>query len=186
MLEFKNVSKSFEKDVIKNLSFILNEGEKISFSGESGIGKTTIVNLILGFISPDEGEVINDFKSISTVFQENRLIEEISAIDNLKLVSENSDFCLRNFLKELKIENPDEIVKSLSGGMKRRVSIARALIFDADLYIFDEPIQGLDDTTRDLIIEKILETTQNKSLILISHDKKDFEDFKIERKIFLE
>lgn len=186
MLEFKNVSKSFEKEVIKNLSFVLNEGEKILIWGESGIGKTTIVNLILGIIEPDSGEIINKFKKISTVFQENRLVEEISAIDNLKLVSEKDDFYLKNILKDLKIENPEEIIKNLSGGMKRRVSIARALIFDADLYIFDEPIQGLDDLTRKIVIEKILELTRKKTLILISHDEEDVRDFEIDKKYFLE
>ncbi|HHW94377.1 MAG TPA: ATP-binding cassette domain-containing protein [Mogibacterium sp.] len=185
MLEFKNVCKDFENPVIENLSFRLAEGERLAVLGESGIGKTTIINLILGITQPDCGEVINTFERISTVFQENRLIEEISALKNLKIVTEKTDPELREILRDLKIENPDEIVMNLSGGMKRRVAIARALIYDADLYLLDEPIQGLDDETRKTVIKKILETTKEKSLILITHSKDDIRDFEIESELKL-
>lgn len=186
MLEFKNVYKSFENPVIEDLSFSLNKGESLAILGESGIGKTTIFNLILGFIKPDKGKVINKFNEISTVFQENRLIEEISALNNLKLVTDKSDDELKDLLRDLKIENSKELVKNLSGGMKRRVSIARALAFGGDLFLLDEPIQGLDIETRNLVIGKILEMTKGKSIVLISHDIEDLRDFKIDSKIELE
>lgn len=185
MLEFKKVYKSFENPILEDVNFKIEKGESLAVLGESGIGKTTIFNLILGFIKPDKGEVINKFEKISTVFQENRLIEEISSLDNLKLVSNKSDKDLKKLLKELKIENPREIVKNLSGGMKRRVAIARALSFDWDLLLLDEPIQGLDTETRSVVIEKILEEAKGKSIILISHDLEDLKDFKINNKIEL-
>lgn len=186
MLEFKNVYKSFENPVLENLSFLLNEVEKIAISGPSGIGKTTVINLILGISQPDKGVVINNFEKISTAFQENRLIEEISALENLRLVTGKSDKELKDLLRDLMIENSHEKVKNLSGGMKRRVAIARALIYDGDLFLLDEPIQGLDDESRKIVINKILEVTKDKSLILISHSRKDIEDFKITREIVLE
>lgn len=179
MLEFKKVYKSFENPVLEDVNFKIEKGQSLAVLGESGIGKTTIFNLILGFIKPDKGEVINNFEKISTVFQENRLIEEISSLDNLKLVSEKSDKDLKELLKELKIENPRDVVKNLSGGMKRRVAIARALSFDWDLLLLDEAIQGLDAETRSVVIEKILEEANKKSILLISHDFEDLEDFKI-------
>lgn len=186
MLEFKNVYKAFEKPVIEDLSFRLVFGESLGILGDSGIGKSTIFNLILGIIEPDAGEVINKFEKISTVFQENRLIEEISALDNLKLVTDKSDKILEDLLKDLKLENPNELTKNLSGGMKRRVGIARALVFDSNLILLDEPIQGLDEETRRIVIDKILEYCKGKSLILISHNREDLKDFKIDRKIELE
>lgn len=185
MLEFKNVYKFFEKPVIEDLSFKLEPGESLGILGDSGIGKTTIFNLILGFTSPDRGEVINKFEKISTVFQENRLIEEISAVDNLKLVTDKDEDIILNLLKDLKIENPKELVKNLSGGMKRRVAIARGLIYDSDLLLLDEPIQGLDEDTRRVVIDKILEFSKDRSVILISHNLEDLEDFKIDRSIKL-
>lgn len=185
MLEFKKVNKEFENPVIENLSFKLAEGEKLAVLGESGIGKTTIINLILGIIRPDKGEVINTFDRISTVFQENRLVEEISASDNLRMVTEKSGREISELLRNLKIENAGELIKNMSGGMKRRVAIARALIYDADLYLLDEPIQGLDEETRKTVISEILEITKEKSLILITHNKDDIQDFKIKRELKL-
>ncbi len=185
MLEFKNVYKRFDNPVIENLSFKLIEGERLAVLGESGIGKSTIINLILGIISPDSGEVTNNYGRISTVFQENRLVEEISAIQNLQLVTDKPESEIVEILKSLKIENPLELVKNLSGGMKRRVAIARALIYDADLYLLDEPIQGLDEDTRKTVISKILEITQGKSMILISHSMEDIRDFAIGEELVL-
>ncbi len=185
MLEFKKVYKSFENPVLEDVNFKIEKGESLAILGESGIGKTTIFNLILGFIKPDRGEVINKFEKISTVFQENRLIEEISALNNLKMVTDKRDEELNNLLCDLKIENPMELVKNLSGGMKRRVAIARALAFGGDLFLLDEPIQGLDIETRNLVIEKILDMTEKKSIILISHDIEDLRDFKIDSRLEL-
>ena len=91
MIRFKNVYKSFDKDVIKDLNFQIKKGEKIALVGSSGIGKTTIVNLILGLEIPDRGEIDNSFKKISVVFQENRLIDELSPLDNLKIISEEDE-----------------------------------------------------------------------------------------------
>lgn len=186
MLEFKKVYKSFENPILEDVNFKIEKGESLAVLGESGIGKTTIFNLILGFIKPDRGEVINKFEKISTVFQENRLIEEISPLNNLKMVTDKGDEELKNLLCDLKIENPTEFVKKLSGGMKRRVAIARALAFGGDLFLLDEPIQGLDIETRNLVIGKILEMTEKKSIILISHDIEDLRDFKIDSRLELE
>lgn len=185
MLEFKNIYKSFEKPVVDNLCFRLNTGERLAIVGESGAGKTTVFNIILGITQADAGELINDFEKISTVFQENRLIEEISALNNLKMVTDKPDEEMKEMLHELKVDNFYEPVKYLSGGMKRRVAIARALMYEADLYLLDEPIQGLDDEIRKTVIGKILEITEGKSLLLISHSKEDVHDFQISAQLIL-
>lgn len=185
MLKFRNVHKVFDHPVIENLSFNLKEGERLAILGESGIGKTTIINLILGIIQPDKGEIIRNFDRVSTIFQENRLIEEISVLENLKMVTEKPHGELTDLLLDLKIESPNELIKNLSGGMKRRVAIARALAYDADLYLLDEPIQGLDDMTRKTVIEKMLKITGGRSIILISHSEEDVRDFKVCSRLIL-
>lgn len=183
MIKFKKVNKSFEKEVIKEFDFQIKDGEKVALVGVSGIGKTTIVNLILGLIKPDSGIIENNFQKISVVFQENRLIEELSPLENLKMISEKEDEILIKILKELGIEDYNKEISSLSGGMKRRVSIGRAIVFGGDLLILDEPIQGLDEENRELIIKKILENFKDKSILLITHNISDIKDFKIDRVI---
>ncbi len=183
MIRFKNVYKSFDKDVIKDLNFQIKKGEKIALVGSSGIGKTTIVNLILGIEIPDRGEIDNSFKKISVVFQENRLIDELSPLDNLKMISEEDEEKLIDILKELGIDDFNKKVSSLSGGMKRRVSLARGIFFGGDLLILDEPIQGLDEENRKLVIKKILKNYEDKSILLITHNINDIKDFMIDRVI---
>lgn len=185
MLEFKNVYKSYDNEVLRNLSFLLAEGERIAILGESGIGKTTVFNLILDIEKPDSGEISNRFNRISTVFQEDRLIDEISALDNLHLVSEKKDESLVEILNNLGIYDVDQVISEMSGGMKRRVSIARALAYGGDLFLLDEPIQGLDEDNRDNAIDMILRYVDNSALILITHDPGDLIDFKIENVIRL-
>lgn len=183
MIRFKNVYKSFDKDVIKDLNFQIKKGEKIALVGSSGIGKTTIVNLILGIEIPDRGEIDNSFKKISVVFQENRLIDELSSLDNLKMISEEDEEKLIYILKELGIDDLKKKVSTLSGGMKRRVAIARGIVFEGDLLILDEPIQGLDEENRKLVIKKILKNYEDKSILLITHNINDIKDFMIDRVI---
>ncbi|MDO5028666.1 MAG: ABC transporter ATP-binding protein [Bacillota bacterium] len=180
MLVFENVSKSFDQDVLKNLNFKLDQGQKLSIVGPSGRGKTTIFNLILGHLKADSGKIFVDFSTISTVYQENRLIEEISALDNLKFVSnKDSDFFV-DLLASLEIFDPFQKVSDLSGGMKRRVAIARALAVDFDLLLLDEPIQGLDKEARDLVVQVIKNHIKDKAVILISHNQEDLKDFAFE------
>lgn len=186
MIEFIRVSKSFDEKLFEDLSFTLKSGERLGIVGKSGIGKTTIVNMILGFVKPDEGEVINDFQKMSTVFQEDRLVEEISALSNLKAVSKKNDAELSKILTELGIENPKQIVKKMSGGMKRRVAIARAVAYGGDILLLDEPLRGLDIANKKNAIQIVNREYKNKSVILITHDLDEIYEFQIENVINLD
>lgn len=172
-IEIINLTKSFgNKQVLNNFNAVFYPGVNCLL-GNSGIGKTTLANLILGLIKSDSGEIKGtEDKTINCVFQENRLMESLSAIKNLMLVcrktQKNEALAL---LQQMGLEgNAHCPVSALSGGMRRRVAIARALIKPANIYIFDEPFNGLDDVRKDSIIGIIKERTEGAILILITHD----------------
>lgn len=171
----KNVCKSFEERmVIRNLSHVFPAGRITCITGKSGIGKTTLLRILMGLETPDSGTIIgiNDLR-ISAVFQEDRLCEALSA-------SANAAIALK---KGISRQKSDEILSALglsqdlfksvsemSGGMRRRVSIARALAADYDLLLLDEPFTGLDADSRNLTADCILHYAHDKTVILITHD----------------
>ena len=178
MIEFKNIFKSFDdKTVLENFSLKIAPGERVCIMGPSGGGKTTLGNLLLGTISPDFGEVICDSGAISPVFQEDRLCEDFSALSNLRMVlPDRNAQKARDIL--MRLLNPEDInkpVKTFSGGMKRRVAIGRALCYDKPILLLDEPFSGLDSYTKQSVADVINEYSKDKTVILISHDKKEAE-----------
>lgn len=178
MIKFENVTKSFEHKVIDDLSFDIKNGERFGIFGKSGIGKTTLINLILGLEKQDSGKIYKDFSKASVIFQEDRLIDEISAFDNLKIVNDNARL-IEETLGILNIEDLQTPIRKFSGGMKRRVAIARALIFDGDILIMDEPFVGIDDENKNIAIDFIKEKFAEKTIILVSHNKDDMAKFDI-------
>lgn len=186
MIEFIKVSKRYDENLLENLSFKLESGANLGIFGKSGIGKTTILKLILGLEEACEGEIIRDYKKASVLFQENRLIEEISALDNIKLIGKDQKKAIES-LEKFGITDYRKKISSLSGGMQRKVSLARAYVFDGDILILDEPFSGIDRASC-LEISKILkEKYEGKSIILVSHHMDDFSLFDIgnEQIIFL-
>lgn len=185
MIEIKNVYKSYEKVVLENFNLKVDFGDRIAVIGSSGEGKTTLMRVITGLEEIDSGEVIGDVK-MSTVFQEDRLIENLSAVDNVLLVLEDVD---RSFVEsellELGITDWKQRVSEMSGGMKRRVAIARAMLYDSRLVILDEPIKGLDEENRAKTIDYINSRLNGRALLLITHDSEDIVDFKIDRVVDL-
>ena len=178
MIRFENVTKSFDQKIIENLSFEIRSGERFLVYGKSGIGKTTLLNLLLGLEKVDSGNIYRDFSKASVIFQENRLIEEISAFDNLKIVKNNPKL-IEEILGNLNIDQIYNPVYKFSGGMKRRVAIARAIIFDGEILVMDEPFTGIDDDNKNTIINLIKERFASKTIILVSHDKEDLANFDI-------
>lgn len=173
MVELKNVSFSYgELKVLKDFNLSVKAGECICLWGKSGSGKTTVLKLILGLIKAQNGTVLAPDK-ISCVFQEDRLIENISLEKNVKLVlpkekHEKADELIDEFgLAEFKKTK----VQELSGGMKRRVAIIRALAFGGDLLILDEAFNGIDSKNREKIAKIIKRefTDKNKAVIMVTH-----------------
>lgn len=167
-LILKGIYKSYGAlEVLKDFSLEVMEGEHVVLMGESGKGKTTLLNIIMDFESSDAGAV-QVGGEISAMFQEDRLSEGFTALSNVCLLK-NSRKEGEILLKKLEIESKKR-VEEMSGGQKRRVALARALLNPAALFIFDEPLKGLDEGTKAMTMEVIEEYTKGKSAIFVTHD----------------
>ena len=156
---------------------VFPEGKTTCIRGRSGCGKTTLIRLLLGLDIPDKGKIegISDRK-IRAVFQEDRLCENLSAASNIRLVCTEtiSDRELEEAYKAVALtEVWQKPVRELSGGMRRRVSILRALLADSDCVIMDEPLRGLDEKTRTKTIDYILKKAEGKTLIFVTHEEQE-------------
>lgn len=172
MIEIKNISKAFgQNQVLDNISFTVNKGEALALTGASGAGKTTLMRIIAGLESPDSGEIIMPQGIRKTyVFQENRLLENRSVLENILSVAPDKKRALY-FLERCKLlDDADKKAGKLSGGMKRRLAIARALAYGGDVYFLDEPLRELDDETLKAVAELIKEEIKGKTAILITHE----------------
>ena len=198
VITVRNLSKAFGSNrVLKQFDFELKRGENVVVLGKSGSGKSVFIKCIIGLIEPDEGEIEvlgNRISALNSdemdqmrmkmgfLFQSNALYDSMT-------VRENLEFPLRRHGKDLSADEVDQAVKEalesvglpetenmmpaeLSGGMKKRISIARTLILKPDIILYDEPTTGLDPITGREIDELILEIQEKykTSSIIISHD----------------
>ena len=170
---FDRVSKAYgDKPVLRDFSLSLPAGGRMALMGPSGCGKTTALMLAAGFLTPDRGTVTGRPERFSVVFQEDRLCEDFTVLSNLRLAARRAPReALLAHLRELGLEDScDTPVRALSGGMKRRVALARAVVYAGELFLLDEPFKGLDAATREAAIGYLLRRTQGKSLLLVTHD----------------
>ncbi len=172
-----NVSKSFnDNKVLENFSARFPFGSRVCIMAPSGEGKTTLLNLILGIISPDSGDISGVPYNISAVFQEDRLCESFSAVGNVLAVTGKAKSVsqIEECLAELGLkESMYKKTSTFSGGMKRRVVIARALMADSDLIVLDEPFKGLDDAMHRQAASVVLKYAKDKTIIVSTHDSLD-------------
>lgn len=175
MLKIENLSVSFgDKKIIEDLSYDFLDGHATAITGASGIGKTTLVNVLAGLIKQNDGRIISTYKKPSYVFQEHRLFPWMTALENVSTVCEDPEkarFLLHRLINDEDIDGkyPDE----LSGGMRQRVSLARALAYDPDIVFMDEPFKGLDADTRGDVRQFVFEYLHKKTVILVTHDAED-------------
>lgn len=180
MIRVDYVSKSYgDKRVLSNVSCEFEDGKIYCIMGESGVGKTTLIRLIMGLEKPDEG-YISSSKQFAAAFQEDRLLEDRDAVDNVMFVLKNGGSKSREqteqYLSELLPEDRLHIrVDSLSGGMRRRVAVARAMLSDRNTIILDEPFNGLDDETKKTVINFIKKWQNNRTVIVVTHSYTDSE-----------
>jgi ABC-type nitrate/sulfonate/bicarbonate transport system ATPase subunit len=170
----KHIYKSFEKPVFEDFNYIFESGKTTALTGSSGCGKTTLINMILGFEKADRGEILFVKKPVfSVVFQEDRLIDSMSAKENILLNGCDETEC-DYYLKKFGLyESRNKRASQLSGGMKRRIAIIRALTYEADIYIFDEPFKGIDEDMKEKVITSVCEKIKGKTSLLITHDYSD-------------
>lgn len=173
MLKLENITVRFEKQtVIDNLSFLFEDGKAYAITGASGIGKTTLINAIAGLVHLSGGKIISDHKRIGYIFQEPRLFPWMTALENVECVCGDNQKA-REYLELLLPESANKYPDELSGGMKQRVSIARALAYEPDVLLLDEPFKGLDEDTKNNVTDIVSKHTVGKTVILITHDLDD-------------
>lgn len=173
-----DLCKSFDdNEILKNVNITLEDSSIYCLMGASGIGKTTLLRILMGLERADSGCISGiDTKNISCMFQEDRLIPDLSAIDNVRIVlrrKNNRAEVRNNLLSILPDDSLDLPVSSLSGGMKRRVALARALSYPGKLIILDEPFTGLDKDTKLNVINYILKMRNNHTLLIATHGTDD-------------
>lgn len=176
MLTIRGICKSFEgRSVLKNVSFDFPEAAVTALRGPSGCGKTTLVNIILGLLAPDEGEVLLPASArTAAVFQEDRLIEHFSAARNVRLTAPSSvpDEQIHSALSELGLaQEGEKRVSEFSGGMRRRVAVIRAALFQPQLLLLDEPFKGLDEEMRARTASFLRRNCAQATTILVTHDE---------------
>lgn len=183
MITLENLTVRFkEKIVFENKTFSLPDEGIVLLTGESGIGKTTLLRVICGLLKPDAGTVKGlDGRKISFVFQEPRLLGHLTALENVSLVSDPNT-ALR-LLTALNMEQErNELCDHLSGGQKQRVSLARAFAFSDDIVLLDEPFTGLDEENRKRAAD-LIKTA--RLAIVVTHDPSDAELLHTNTKILL-
>ena len=201
-IQVKNLTFSYdESPLIENLSFIVEANQIGLISGESGIGKSTLFNVIAGLITPQKGtiklkdEIFNegDFslntekREIGYVFQDFALFPHINAQKNIEyaLKSENNELCNELISKLDLLELLNKMPHELSGGQQQRVAILRAILMKPNILLLDEPFSNLDKNNIfavQEIIKNVIELFQIPCL-LISHDMRSNENFEINREI---
>ncbi len=172
----KNLNKSFgDNKVLNNINAVIRHGKTTAIMGQSGVGKTTLFNIMLGFEKADSGEILNLPATKSAVFQENRLCESFSVITNIRLVNDNlSDETIMEHLESVGLGHcAGQKVSTLSGGMKRRVALVRAVLAEKDILFLDEPFKGLDEDTRDKVTAYLADNTKGLTVVIITHQPED-------------
>lgn len=181
MIEFDRVTKKYSNlTVLDDVSFSISRGELVGMSGQSGVGKSTILKLIAGILQPSSGRVRIQASRLGYVFQEPRLILWKTALSNVILPLHARGICPyeasatgRRLMDELGLRGFEDTFPSrLSGGMQQRVALARALAIKPDLLLMDEPFNGLDPHLKGNIFN-LLEKKIEKDLttvLYVSHD----------------
>ena len=181
MLELRNIKKDYPMGAtvvhaLKGVSIQFRRSEFVSILGPSGCGKTTLLSLLLGLEQPDAGKILGmEGRRKSAVFQEDRLCENASAVSNIRLVNPAlSKGEAEAMLRELGLgDSLGQPVRTLSGGMKRRVAILRALAAEYDVLFCDEPFKGLDQATKAQVLDYFLARTQGKTVLVVTHDPEE-------------
>ena len=178
-IEVKDLSFAYEaQSVLRGVSFTLTGDQPVVLLGGSGQGKTTLLRLLAGLLMPQGGQIdgIHASTRIAVMFQEDRLFPQMSVWKNLKLIRPDlTRQQAAGMLAELDLEEKvlEQLPRELSGGMRRRIALARALLFEAELVLMDEPFQGLDVHTRACALQAVRKWTEGRPLLLISHEADD-------------
>lgn len=184
MIEVNHLYKKFKKEYIfEDFSISFPDQQVTSIIGPSGCGKTTLLRIIAGLEPFEKGMITGvDKGNISFVFQEDRLLPWLNVFQNIELVLkskftlEQSKWKVQEVLDQLDLSNAAEMMPNeLSGGMQRRVAIGRALAYDADIILLDEPFKGMDNKLKSEVLPELAAIwgKKRKTIILVTHDLAD-------------
>ena len=186
MLEVKNLSKAYNgRQILKDISFTLNDGDILTIVGPSGAGKTTLLRIIAGLETNDDGQILIDGKKydsgkVGVVFQDFNLFPNLNVLENITLApklvlkkekQEAEDDAMRLLTQLQMAGHEKQYPYQLSGGQKQRVAIARALAMQPKILCYDEPTSALDPNLRQEV-EKMILGLKNTGLtqLIITHD----------------
>ena len=183
MIEFIDVSYFYgKKQALNNVNLKIKKGSFNLFIGHNGSGKSTTVKLILKLIHKEKGTIIRNYDSYCYMPEKTILPDYITIEDFLKDLSFFSKDC--NYERYLEIFNMDKtmLISSLSKGNKQKVALIQLLMEDKDLYILDEPTNGLDQESINILIKLLKEKNKNgKTIRVVTHYKKLFSRWKIDK-----
>jgi len=167
-----------DNHILNSIGFEFEAGKISCLMGESGIGKTTLLKILMGLEKKDSGHVsgIDENTKISAVFQEERLCDNLTSLGNILMVCDKniSRDVIKKHLSLVLLENAAlKKVSLLSGGMRQRVAIVRALIVSSDIVLMDEPFKGLDEETKKAVIAYIIDKQHGRTVLVVTHNSED-------------
>ncbi|MBQ2062575.1 MAG: ABC transporter ATP-binding protein [Oscillospiraceae bacterium] len=173
MIRFENVTFGYrgKKPVIENLDLEIRPGDRLCLFGPSGLGKTTVLRLLMGLEKPRRGQITGtEGLRFSAVFQEDRLIGRKTVLENAALFAEES--AARAVLERLGLGDVlDSLPGELSGGQRRRAALGRALAHPFDVLVLDEALTGLDEAASENCLAVIDEMAKGRTVVMVSHDR---------------
>lgn len=180
----EKINKSYgDKEVLRDFTTKFEEGTVTFITGESGIGKTSIIRILMGLEGYQSGSIRGlEGKEISVVFQDDCLCDKLSLDKNLSMVldgQQDKEQDLDRILDLFGLEGYRyKRVAELSGGMKRRLAILRAILYPHNLMILDEPFKGLDEENKKLVMGQLAKGLVDKTAIIVTHDKTEIDFFR--------
>lgn len=178
VIRISHIDKSYgELSVLRDFSMSMQKGQRYLLMAPSGGGKTTLLKILTGLENADRGEIIDMPLRVGVVFQEDRLCEEYDGVCNIMLgmSGQTKEYVMQEAVKILPEECLTKAVKELSGGMRRRVALLRAVLSPSDILILDEPFTGLDEENRIRCAEYLLENLGERTLLVTTHREDDIE-----------
>lgn len=173
-MRVERLNKSYgDKQVIRDLTAEFPDGKITCVMGPSGCGKTTLLHMLMGLVKPDSGIIAGVPHALGAVFQEDRLCETASAAANVKLICPPGDIYAGLAAVGLTGEDAAKPVRELSGGMRRRVAVVRALMSKGEAIFIDEPFKGLDDETRAVVVSYLKKALAGRTAVIVTHDARD-------------
>ena len=179
MIAIHKLRKAFDgKRVLRDFSCELEDGRVTALMAPSGAGKTTLLRILMGLEKADSGEIAGlSGRRLAAVFQEDRLLDFMNPVENIRLTAPKLDRAV--ILREMAAMGltgcENQPVRELSGGMRRRVAILRALLCGADVIALDEPFKGLDEATRARVIDETKRLCRGKTVLLVTHEAAEAE-----------